>query len=140
MKCDHNEMLFRVCYKEFGYMCDTMQACRSDSEGIVSYNTVLQTALRNISKDSSISENAGELDAMLVIGDRAHDGDFATVLCKAPDDHFSNDMSVIPGSMQDVSPDSRIAGSRVMAILELRYKEWKWQLPEEGGESEHDEL
>jgi len=129
-ECDYYEMLSRVRSHEFGF--DAVEVCRSAAENKKSCNDVLQTALRKMVKDSTISGKKQKLDAVLVFGEKASDDSFAAVLRKALDDNFSNGASTSPVSMQDFSPDLAFAGSRAMAVFELKNKEWQRELAEEG--------
>lgn len=136
-ECDYYEMLSRVRSSEFGF--DAVEACRSAAEANGSCNADLQAALRKMVKESSTSGRRHKLDALLVFGEKALDGNFAAILRKVLDNSFSNGASISPVSMQDFSPDLAFAGSRAMAMFELRHKEWQRELAEEG-RNEHGEL
>lgn len=90
-------------------------------------------------RSSSTSGRRHKLDALLVFGEKALDGNFAAILRKVLDNSFSNGASISPVSIQDFSPDLAFAGSRAMAMFELRHKEWQRELAEEG-RNEHGEL
>jgi len=128
-ECDYFEILARIRAKDVGY--DAMEACRNAAGDNESCDAMLQNALRKMVRDSSTSGRKQQLGAVLVFGDKALDGNFATALRKALDDNFSNGASITPASMHDFSPDLAFAGSRAMAMFELENKEWRRELTEE---------
>lgn len=128
-RCDYFEILSRVRAKDVGY--DAMEACRNAAGDNEICDAMLQNALRKMVRDSSTSGRKQRLGAVLVFGDKALDGNFATALRKALDDDFSNGASITPASINDFSPNLAFAGSRAMAMFELQNKEWRRELAEE---------
>jgi hypothetical protein len=136
-ECDYYEMLSRVRSNDFGF--DAVATCRDAAEDKESCNADIQAALRKMAKESSSCGRKYKLDTVLVFGEKALDGNFAAILRKVLDNSFSNGASISPASMQDFSLDVAFAGSRAMAMFELRHKEWQRELAEEG-RNEHGEL
>jgi hypothetical protein len=136
-ECGDYWRLSRVSSGEYGH--NAVTACRNDNGGVKQCNAKLQAAFRKLVRTATNRAKSPALSVMLVFGENADDENFAAVLGKALDDNFSNGASISPASMQDFSSDLAFAGSRAMAMFELRHKEWQREIAEEG-RSEHGEL
>lgn len=137
-ECGDYWRLSRVSSGEYGH--NAVTACRNDNGDVEQCNANLQAAFRKLVRIATNRAKSPALGVVLLFGENADDENFAAVLRKALDDNFSNGASIAPVVMQDFSPDPSFAGSRAMAMFELRHKEWQRELAEEEGRSDHGEL
>ena len=118
------QTLSRVRSSHFGH--DTTEGCRSAAKANSSGNNFMSTTLRQMFKESSKQR----LDAVIVLGEKADDGNLTAVLRQVLAQTFTNSASVPLSNEQAFSPDLAFAVSRAAAMFELRQKGWNGEVGE----------
>lgn len=112
----------RLISRELGH--DAMTACRNTSKNEADCHDTLKRGLLHASDVPGHPENE-EIRAVLVFGERANDNFLSTAIRQAMEERFPNGASVTIGRAEPLSPDPTFAGSRAMAMADLRMREYE---------------
>jgi hypothetical protein len=111
-ECGVMDMTHRWNSAQLGH--NSMQTCRETAENATACEKGFKSALRSVTEDSRRGKH-GEIDAVLIFGERADDDAMLLALRQVLQEQFSNGDSVDMSRVRDFSPDPAFAGSRSMA-------------------------
>jgi hypothetical protein len=128
--CGDVSALRRLSSGKLGY--DAVLACREEAgEDDTSCHDALKNAFHQVSTVRRLVKNE-DIGAVFVFGERAGDDFMATALREFLEDRYPNGAAVNISQAADLSPDPAFAGSRAMAMTDLRIKGYMRERAEEG--------